>query len=42
MTLCDHVINRLCDLVDNKSALEPTTMSSFLATVLVEVVLSVT
>ena len=37
MTLCDHVINRLCDFVDNKLALEPTTLSSFLAIVLVEV-----
>ena len=37
MTLCDHVINRLCDFVDNKLALEPTTLSSFLAIVLAEV-----
>ena len=37
MTLCDHVINRLCDFVDNKPALEPTTLSSFLAIVLAEV-----
>ena len=27
MTLCDHVINRLCDFVDNKPALEPKFLS---------------
>ena len=37
MALCDHVINRLCDFVDNKPALEPTTLPSFLAIVLAEV-----
>ena len=37
MTLCDHVINKLCDFVDKKPALEPTTLSSFLAIVLAEV-----
>ena len=37
MTLCDHVINRLFDIVDIKSALEPTTLSSLLAIVLAEV-----
>ena len=37
MTLCDHVINRLCDFMDNNPALEPTTLSSFLTTVLAEV-----
>ena len=37
MTLCDHVINRLCDFVDKKPVLEPTTLSRFLATVLAEV-----
>ena len=37
MTLCDHVINRLCDFVDNKPTLEPTTLSSLLAIGLVEV-----
>ena len=37
MTLCDHVINRLCDFVDNKPALETTTLSHFLAIVLAEV-----
>ena len=37
MTLCDHVINRLFDFVDNKPALETTTLSSLLATVLAEV-----
>ena len=25
MTLCDYVINRLCDLMDNKPTLKPTT-----------------
>ena len=37
VTLCDHVINRLCDLMDNKSALEPTTLSSFVAIGLAQV-----
>ena len=37
MTLCDHVINRLCDFVDNKPALELITLWSFLAIVLAEV-----
>ena len=37
MTLCDHVSNSLCDFVDNKPALEPTNLSSFLVIVLVEV-----
>ena len=37
MTSCDYVINRLCDFVDNKPALEPTTLSSFLAVALAEV-----
>ena len=37
MTLCDHVINRLCDFMDNNPALEPTTLSGFLTTVLAEV-----
>ena len=37
MTLCDHVINRLCDCLDNKPILEPTTLSDFLAMVLAEV-----
>ena len=37
MTLCDHVINRLCDFVDKKLALRPATLSSFLAIVLAEV-----
>ena len=31
VTLCDHAINRLSDLMDNKHALEPTTLSSFAA-----------
>ena len=37
MTLCDHVINRLCDFVDNRPALEPAALSSVVATRLVEV-----
>ena len=37
MTLCDHVINTLCDFVDNKPALEPITVSNFLAIDLAEV-----
>ena len=35
--LCDHMINRLCDFVDNRPALEPTTLSSLIAIGLVEV-----
>ena len=37
MTLCDHVINRLCDFVDDTPALEPTTLPSLVAIGLVEV-----
>ena len=37
MTLCDHVINRLCDFVDNRPALEPTTWSTLVAIGLAEV-----
>ena len=37
MTLCDHVVNRLCNFVDNKAALEPTTLSSLVAIGLAEV-----
>ena len=37
MTLCDHVINRLYDFMDNKPPLEPTTLSSLLNIVLLEV-----
>ena len=37
MTLYDHVINRLCDFVDHKPALELTTLSNVLALVLAEV-----
>ena len=37
MTLCDHVINRLCDFVDNGPALEPTALSSLVAIGLAEV-----
>ena len=36
MTLCDHVINRLRDFVDNRPALEPTTVSSLVAIGLAE------
>ena len=35
--LSDHVINRLCDFLDNRPALEPTTLSSLLAIGLPEV-----
>ena len=34
--VCDHVINRLWDIVDNKPALEPTTLSSLVAIGLAE------
>ena len=41
MTLCDHVINRLCDFVDDTPVLyyiyEPTTLPSLVAIGLVEV-----
>ena len=37
MTLWDHVINRLCDFVDDKPVLEPTTLSSLVAIGLAEV-----
>ena len=37
LTLCDHLINRLCDLMDNKVALEPTTLPSLVAIGLGEV-----
>ena len=37
MTSCDHVINRLYEFVDNKLALEPTTLSIFLVVVPAEV-----
>ena len=37
MTFCDHVINRLFDFVDNRPALEPTSLSSLVAIGLVEV-----
>ena len=36
MTLCDHVVNRLWDSMDNKPALEPTTLSSLVAIGLAE------
>ena len=46
MTSCDHMVNRLCDFVDNRPALEPTTLSSLVAIGLAEVenqpILSVT
>ena len=35
--LCDEVINNLLDLMDNKPAFEPTTLSSLVAIGLVEV-----
>ena len=31
VTLYDHVMNRLCDFVDNRAALEPTILSSLVA-----------
>ena len=37
LTLCDRVINRLCDFVNNKPASEPTTLSSLVAIGLAEV-----
>ena len=37
MTLFDHMINRLCEFVDNKPALEPTTLSSLVAIGLAQV-----
>ena len=37
MALCDHVIDRLYDFVDNRPALEPTPLSSLLAIGLVKV-----
>ena len=37
MTLFDHTINRLCDFVDNRPALEPTTLLSLVAMSLAEV-----
>ena len=37
MTLFDHTINRLCDFVDNRPALEPTTLLSLVAMGLAEV-----
>ena len=37
MTLCDHMINRLCNFVDNRPALEPTTLSNLIALGLAEV-----
>ena len=37
MTLCDHVINRLCDFVDKRLSLEPTTLPSLVDIGLTEV-----
>ena len=37
MTLCDHVVNRLCDFVDNRPALESTILSSLVVIGLTEV-----
>ena len=35
--LCDHVINRLCDFVDNRPALAATPLSRFVAIGLAEI-----
>ena len=37
MTLCDHMINSLCEFVDNRPPLEPTTLSGLVAIDLAEV-----
>ena len=37
MTLCDHMINSLCEFVDNRPPLEPATLSSLVAIDLAEV-----
>ena len=31
MTLCDHMINSLCEFVDNRPPLEPATLSGLVA-----------
>ena len=36
MTLCDHVVNRLWDVIGNKPALGPTTLASVVAIDLAE------
>ena len=33
VTLCDHVINRLCDFMDNRPTLKPTSLSRLVAMV---------
>ena len=37
MTLCDHMINSLCEFVDNRPPLEPATLSGLVAIDLAEV-----
>ena len=37
VTLCDHVINRFCDQIDNKLALESTTLLNLVVIGLAEV-----
>ena len=37
MIFCDHVMNRLCGFVDNRPALESTTLSGLVAIGLAEV-----
>ena len=37
MTLCSHVIDWVCDFVDNRLALEPTTLSSLVVIPLAEI-----
>ena len=37
VTLCDHMINRLCDFMDNRPASEPSTLSGLVAIGLAEV-----
>ena len=36
MTLCDHLINRLCDFVDSRPVLEPSTLLILVAIGLTE------
>ena len=37
MWLCDHVINKFCDLMDDKPVLEPTTLPRLVAIGLAEI-----
>ena len=37
MTLCDHMINSLCEFVDNRPLLEPATLSGLVVIDLAEV-----